>query len=240
MSHRASSTLATSKGPSTPGTTFMDLLSQWSDKEYWRQLCPHLTISDDNTSTASDNGYTEHKPQLIDKQLQRRLVEDGYALIDVQCNNDLRNRVAQSISDIESRYLLPATFALLFDETWQLAFQSQQFLLFQNKILHPDMKFNFDMLAWHIDPTRNQVGFSPHRDRQPDTSEALLQSFYVDGQAKYVTHWIALTDANPNNSCLCKWYLLVSVSQTTYLNAQRRFNLSLIRTSNCRCHPKTV
>lgn len=66
------------------------------------------------------------------------------------------------------------------------------------------MSFNFDILAWHIDPIQNQVGFSPHRDRQPDTIEGLKQSFYEDGQAKYVTHWIALTDANPNNSCLCK------------------------------------
>ena len=99
----------------------------------------------------------------------------------------------------------PATFVLLYDETWHLALQSQRCLLQQNSVLHPSMSFNFDVLAWHIDPNQNQVGFSPHRDRQPDTSEGLKQSFYEDGQAKYVTHWIALTDANPNNSCLCKW-----------------------------------
>ena len=64
------------------------------------------------------------------------------------------------------------------------------------------MKFNFDMLAWHIDPCLNQSGFSPHRDRQPDTPSSLRNSFYDDGQAKYVTHWIALSDATPENSCL--------------------------------------
>jgi hypothetical protein len=66
------------------------------------------------------------------------------------------------------------------------------------------MCFNFDMLAWHIDARRKQVGFSPHRDRQPDNLDALKDSFYPDGQAKYITHWIALAEANPNNSCLCK------------------------------------
>ena len=186
----------------------MDLLSRWSDKEYWKQLCQNLSISDDNRSTASDGGYTEHKSQLTDKPLQHLLIDDGYALIDKQCDTNLGNKVSQAISDLETHHSLPATFALLFDETWLLAFQSQTFLL-SNNILHTRMKFNFDMLAWHIDPTRNQVGFSPHRDRQPDTDEALEQSFYADGQAKYVTHWIALTDANPNNSCLCKYRVKV-------------------------------
>ena len=41
--------------------------------------------------------------------------------------------------------------------------------------------------------------FSPHRDRQPET---VASSFHDDGQAKYMTMWMALTDANPENSCL--------------------------------------
>eukprot|EP00957_Ditylum_brightwellii_P093488 7119869-Ditylum_brightwellii.AAC.1 len=56
------------------------------------------------------------------------------------------------------------------------------------------------------------VGFSPHRDRQPDEEEEpkkgmtggdiVKRSFHKDGQAKYVTMWMALTDATPENSCL--------------------------------------
>mmetsp|Transcript_27023 Transcript_27023/g.55551 ORF Transcript_27023/g.55551 Transcript_27023/m.55551 type:complete len:432 (-) Transcript_27023:65-1360(-) len=77
-------------------------------------------------------------------------------------------------------------------------------------ILHPLMKFNYDVLAWHIDPARNQAGFSPHRDRQPHTRFDLQRSFYPEEgeeevgrqQAKYVTHWVALTDATPENSRL--------------------------------------
>ncbi|KAL7540248.1 hypothetical protein ACHAWF_006633 [Thalassiosira exigua] len=64
------------------------------------------------------------------------------------------------------------------------------------------MAFNFDMLAWNIDPRRDQSGFSRHRDRQPDYVSTLKESFCPDGQAKYVTHWIALSEASPENSCL--------------------------------------
>ncbi len=184
------------------------LIPCWTDDQYWRKLCPHLSISSDGDSCTSDaQKIDEHKER---QELLNRLIDDGYALLDdVHCNNNLREKVGKSISDLELEHSLPATFALLFDETWQLAAESQQLLLQEQSkgILrsHGKMRFNFDMLAWHIDPRQKQVGFSPHRDRQPDTLDALKQSFYSDGQAKYITHWIALADANPNNSCLCKY-----------------------------------
>ncbi|EJK66317.1 hypothetical protein THAOC_12774 [Thalassiosira oceanica] len=64
------------------------------------------------------------------------------------------------------------------------------------------MVFNFDVLAWSIDPKQNESGFSPHRDRQPETPSALRDSFFRDGHSKYATHWIAIEAATPENSCL--------------------------------------
>lgn len=185
----------------------MDLIGSWSDVEYWKRLCPCLSVSSGATAVNVhvDAAETEKRAQTDNQHIQQRLIEDGYALIDKQCNCALREKVANTISDLETKHSLPATFALLYDETWHLALQSQQELLTKNNILHSSMTFNFDMLAWHIDQSKNEVGFSPHRDRQPDTNAALKGSFYEDGQAKYVTHWIALTDANPNNSCLCEF-----------------------------------
>lgn len=143
-----------------------------------------------------------------------RLIDDGYALIDgAICNDSLREKVGRGISELEVQHTLQSTFVLLFDETWKLAAESHRLLLQNNEqqnqnsqkgILNANnkMSFNFDMLAWNIDPRLNQVGFSPHRDRQPDSLSSLEQSFYADGQAKYITHWIALADATPSNSCL--------------------------------------
>jgi len=130
---------------------------------------------------------------------------------------------------MEVEHSLPATFVLLFDETWKLARESYHLLLQdddgtkdtqqhqQKGILHRNsstMAFNFDMLAWYIDPKLNQAGFSPHRDRQPESLSDLKQSFYSDGQAKYITHWIALADATPENSCL---YVIPKACDPGYL-----------------------
>ena len=172
------------------------LLSRWSDEEYWRRLCPHLTITSDGGTNLAAAEHSQKDDDASDKEVLERLIDDGYALIDSPCSTILRDSVCQGISDLELKHSLPATFILLFDETWKLAAESQQRL----PLRHKNMCFNFDMLAWHIDPRRKQVGFS----RQPDNLDALKDSFYPDGQAKYITHWIALAEANPNNSCLCK------------------------------------
>ena len=51
----------------------------------------------------------------------------------------------------------------------------------------------FDILAFYVDPREGQVGFSPHRDRQPLDVKG---SFFDDGMPKYLTRWIAVEDAD--------------------------------------------
>ena len=209
-----------------------NVLSQWSNINYWRRLCPYLTIG--NTSIDSDgiSSSNDGDDDTREKLLQL-LINDGYALIDNTICNDvnLQKNVCRGITDMEVEHSLPATFVLLFDETWKLARESYHLLLqdddrkkdteqhqqSQKGILHRNsstMAFNFDMLAWYIDPKLNQAGFSPHRDRQPDSLADLKQSFYSDGQAKYITHWIALADATPENSCL---YVIPKTCDPGYL-----------------------
>ena len=209
-----------------------NLLSQWSNINYWRRLCPYLTI--DNTAVDSDgtSASTSNKDADTSEKLLQLLINDGYALIDNTICTDvnLQKNVCRGITDMEVEHSLPATFVLLFDETWQLARESYHLLLqgddktkdiqhqqSQKGILHRNsstMAFNFDMLAWYIDPKLNQAGFSPHRDRQPESLSDLKQSFYSDEQAKYITHWIALADATPENSCL---YVIPKACDPGYL-----------------------
>lgn len=85
----------------------------------------------------------------------------------------------------------PASFCLLFDQTWELAASSKSMLSASTAEAN---RFQFDILAWYIE----KEGFSPHRDRQPKNAAAT----FVDGNAKFATQWIALTPATPENSCL--------------------------------------
>ena len=94
---------------------------------------------------------------------------------------------------------IPASMILLFDEVWELCHVAGNLI---SQSTHQNNVINFDMLAWHIDASKDECGFSPHRDRQPDNVHNVKSSFHSNGHAKYVTLWLALTDATPENSCL--------------------------------------
>jgi ectoine hydroxylase-related dioxygenase (phytanoyl-CoA dioxygenase family) len=167
------------------------------DSNAWEAICTGLSIA--STSTNSEGGHISKSgvyvanPKFKTKHERRRekLIRNGYALVD-----DLFDvqRLRQGIEDLH-KHNLPATFILLFDETWRLACESKRVL---EQASHKKNVFNYDLLAWYIPP--GSPGFSPHRDRQPDDAPSTFHS--DDQQAKFITNWIALSDATPENSCL--------------------------------------
>lgn len=167
--------------------------STWSDRGHWKGLVEQLSISEDETVVVNDTKL----PPTTDsgRQFQKRLVEDGYALVDKKLDGPLTLKLKEGIAVLHKQGC-PATFVLLYDETWEMARLALETL---SDATHPSNVFNFDILAWYIDPRENVAGFSPHRDRQPDDTKS---SFHDNGQAKYVTMWTALSDATPENSCL--------------------------------------
>lgn len=183
----------------------------WSDPEHWKGLCPRLRISKDDDCVdrpirATLSGICSTSDALSRRE---RLIGDGYALVDSLREDNTKDssgkddgvdavihKLAEAITSLHKNHSLPATFALLFDETWELAREGHQVL---SASTHESNKFCFDILAWYVDPKERMAGFSPHRDRQPDVAK---DTFFGDGQAKYVTLWLALSDATPENSCL--------------------------------------
>ena len=164
----------------------------WEDKKFWQKLCPNLTITDGLSVGASSFGTKEEY-----QRRKERLVDDGYVLVDDTIEGEEATQsLADAITELHKRHSLPATFVLLFDETWRLAAKASSLL---SNSTNPNNLFNFDMLAWYIDPREGAAGFSPHRDRQPDDVKG---SFHDDKMAKYVTMWLALSNATPENSCL--------------------------------------
>jgi hypothetical protein len=170
--------------------------SEWSVPDHWMKLVDqHLSISKDPLVERNYND-TKHPPASDGgTQLQKRLVEDGYVLVDKILDKTLTVKLKDAITALHKQGY-PASFVLLFDETWELARLALKTL---DDATHPSNVFNFDVLAWYIDPREGMAGFSPHRDRQPDNVES---SFHSNGQAKYVTLWTALSNATPENSCL--------------------------------------
>ena len=165
------------------------------DPNTWTSICNGLSIASnvDSKISSADKPVQSDDAKLPAKQKWRRerLIRNGYALVDDTFDVGL---VREGIEALNHKKI-PATFVLLFDETWQLARQSKKVL---EEASHERNIFNYDLLAWYIPP--GSPGFSPHRDRQPENSSATFHS--DDQQAKFVTNWIALSDATPENSCL--------------------------------------
>ena len=97
----------------------------------------------------------------------------------------------------------PATFILVFDETWDLLERMRKSVIGSPSPAGGSSGCinvpNLDVLAWKVDPAKGQAGFSPHRDRQPVDVPG---SFHPNGTARYFTGWLALSDATVHNSCL--------------------------------------
>lgn len=165
--------------------------SDWEDQSFWLKVCARLEIGS-TSSLPNTNSGTDHEIESADtKQARERLRRRGYALIDDPIfPQEKLNQIRDGIQNLHASGF-PASFILLFDVTWDVAAISRE--LFQRTCLESN-KFQFDILAWHI----TGKGFSPHRDRQPEDAKS---SFDGD-DAKFVTQWIALTPATPQNSCL--------------------------------------
>jgi hypothetical protein len=161
----------------------------WKTQAFWEESCPFLTIG--STDPIPNSTITDKIDTRSSKQARERLRNRGYALIDQQLySNRSLEQLREGIAKLNENGL-PASFILLFDVTWDVAAVSRE--LFKTACLESN-EFQYDILAWHI----TNEGFSPHRDRQPEDATAS----FVGDDAKFVTHWIALTPATPQNSCL--------------------------------------
>lgn len=192
----------TTTSTSTPRSTFTftdSNESDWSQPDFWIQICPHLRIS--QLKKASTDGVTTSNPSpdAVSRFRQEQLRNVGFVEIDDKLDETLIESLRLGIENLY-RVGLPATCILLYDETWKLALASRSIL---HSVTHPNHQFGYDILAWRIETS----GFSPHRDRQP--KENVKTTFTSDDDddnhqfdPDFVTHWIALTDAMPSNSCL--------------------------------------
>lgn len=161
----------------------------WEKQPFWEKLCPSLAIGSDAPISTTSSGP---EVDTVDHKRARELLQrKGYALVDQQIfSKEKLDQIRQGI-EVLDKHGFPASFILLFDVTWDVAAISRE--LFAKTCLETN-EFQYDILAWHI----TGEGFSPHRDRQPVDA----RSTFVGEDAKFVTQWIALTPATPQNSCL--------------------------------------
>ena len=154
------------------------LIKDWQNIEKWKKLCPELQISSDfkekeSNTSSSNNTASVLKSKRDENDATLGLIRDGYALVGSKamasyCGEDKdfnsleeQHQILQEKLKIGIEQLtdagLPASFILVFDETWKLARDASKFL---TGITHKENILNFDLLAWHIDSSKGDVGVS--------------------------------------------------------------------------------
>ena len=169
--------------------------------EYWRQLCPWLHVADQKyqkTFLESLEKENAENMSSVDDGAKARFRQEGYTTL-----TTVGKHLAESLARAAVRLQecgWPASFMIIYDEAFALsACVDKQMLALTGKNAN-----NGDMLAWFIDPNKNEAGFSPHRDRQPENPPASFSTDAKTGEKipLYSTAWVALTNATPENSCL--------------------------------------
>jgi hypothetical protein len=168
------------------------------DLNFWKTLCPELTISEKVKYIAPNN-------DIRTDNLNTKLVTEGYFHETFPASKDLPlNDMASCIQRLKDRDM-PPVWCFIYDEFWELTAKADAYI---KSALGSNYKKLPEMWAWHIDPAKQESGWRPHRDRD-------LDSINQDLTPKSISIWIPLTDATVDNSCI---YMLPICDDSSYLD----------------------
>lgn len=165
---------------------------------FWQQFAPQLHIEASNYTQAPMPGLLPEIQQGI-RELVR---QEGYFQGHVSQWNTPFAAVTDVISRLNAVGLLPV-FAFIYDEMWMLAHQLHPVI---ETLLGADYAMLPDFWAWHVDPTKSESGWRPHRDKG-------YKALAPDGSPTSVTAWIPLTQATTLNGCM---YIVPADRDPTY------------------------
>lgn len=178
----------------------------WLTPEYWLQLAPQLHIQDDQLLLHASAFEVQ---QSLGRTLNELIVREGYFQIDPPNWGLPLRAMAQAILTLEQHGWL-SVFAFLYDEYWLLYHRLKDVVA---AVLGEEFKIRPDFWAWHVNPSKGESGWPPHRDWD-------LDGLFPDGRPKTLTIWIPLTDATPLNGCM---YVVPADRDPTYGTASRDF-----------------
>jgi ectoine hydroxylase-related dioxygenase (phytanoyl-CoA dioxygenase family) len=168
------------------------------DRRFWTSVVPGFRI-EDRASFAHiplwDIPSRDEDPVTV-------LDREGYLHLPNAQGAEAAAHLASAVRRLVASGL-PPVFGMVFDEFWIPAFALTKIV---STSLGGTYKLLPDFWVWHIDPSRDEAGWTPHRDKG-------YRALFPDGRPKAVTAWLALSDADPLNSCM---YLIPADRDPTY------------------------
>lgn len=151
--------------------------------EFWRGLCPELTIEQTSEPPHADLGD--------EKELFARLRYEGYINVPAVLAPSIVAPLRDCIARMHEQQI-PLAFAFVYDQFWRV-FQSVA--RFMEAALGTNYRALPDFWVWHVPATDQAMGWGPHRDRVQPTVDA-------DNAPHSLTVWLPFTDATPLNGCI--------------------------------------
>jgi hypothetical protein len=167
--------------------------------ETWCNLVPGLSVcAPDALSQYKSLGFDAATPEST----RAALATEGYFQLEPQDWSLPLGQMAEAVGSLR-RAGLSTAFAFMYDAFW-LAFAQL------DPILRHNLGDGYQLLpafwCWHIDPSSDEAGWTPHRDRG-------RMALRPDGTPKALTIWLPLTEATPLNGCM---YLVPADRDLTY------------------------
>jgi hypothetical protein len=186
-------------------------------------------LSSTRDSEFKDLNHLNTRVSLCQAQtavLSQRLCDEGYFVLSrptLDAKLDYDKLIGLLREGIEKLHRMgwPATMIYLYDEAWCLGHSISNLL----GEVSGGNSLSMDFYAWRVDPRIGQKGWGPHRDRMGSDASSFhpasrriraeketkidhkirseVGQYSLYGPPKFTTCWIPLTDASPDNSCLC-------------------------------------
>lgn len=153
---------------------------------FWHELAPKLVIE----PGAEPAGPRLHPNESVAAEMLGIFDREGYIQLPNSQDPVEINRLADLVKTVHAAGL-PAVFAFIYEEMWQPFLRIGPVL---DCLLGGQHAFMPDLWAWHVDPTKGEAGWRPHRDRRT--------ALYADLRPKAVSVWIPLTHATLLNGCM--------------------------------------
>jgi hypothetical protein len=159
------------------------LVAKAESVQFFRSLCPNLSIEADVTAMAL---------QRAGQSLRPSLARDGYAVMP----HLLSTEALPSLADCMRRLVregLPPAYAFVYDAFWSLFAGARDLV---SRLLDADYGLLPDFWAWHVPAEAGHGGWPAHRDFR----ETIVRQ--ADGLPGRLTVWVALTDAPREHACI--------------------------------------
>jgi hypothetical protein len=171
----------------------------WTSSDFWRAKAPELHIE--------DPAYIQSLTLLglndeMGARLRQAVKEEGYFQLSPPQWDLPIDLMARTLGQFAEEGL-PLPLAFVYDEFWLIFIKLTKVV---EAILGPGFKRLPDFWAWHVDPSKGESGWSPHRDKG-------FMSLRADGSPKSFTLWLPLTEANTHNGCM---YMVPANRDPTY------------------------